>query len=154
EASTPEAILEAKLRAGIQSLDPSLTNPVYGQIATLAGVERGIADLLALDHEGRLHLIELKAGEDPNLPVQALDYWIQVRAHLMRGNFASRGYFPGRQLAPVPPRILLAGPALRFHPANEAVLRYFAPDIPVERIGFSETWREEIRVVLRERLHG
>jgi hypothetical protein len=154
EASTPEAILEAKLRAGIQSLDPSLTNPVYGQIATLAGVERGIADLLVLDHEGRLHLIELKAGEDPNLPVQALDYWIQVRAHLMRGNFTARGYFPGRQLAPAPPRILLAGPALRFHPANEAVLRYFAPDIPVERIGFSETWREEIRVVLRERLHG
>ena len=37
-------------------------------------------DLLTLDRNGRLTVIELKADEDLHLPLQALDYWIRVRA--------------------------------------------------------------------------
>ena len=52
-----------------------------------AGVERGILDLLAVDHTGRLAIVELKASADLQLPLQALDYWIRVKWHLDRGEF-------------------------------------------------------------------
>ena len=37
-------------------------------------------DLLTLDRNARLVVLELKADEDLHLPLQALDYWIRVRA--------------------------------------------------------------------------
>jgi hypothetical protein len=104
---------------------------------------------LAVDHDGRLAVIELKASEDVHLPLQALDYWMRVQWHLERGEFTSSGYFPGRLLHPEPPRLLLVSPALDFHPSNEWVLRYFSPRIPVERIGVGLEWRKELKVMFR-----
>ena len=43
-------------------------------------------------------------------------------------------------------------PALRIHPANEHVLRYFSPQIEWELIALSEHWRQELKVVFRK--HG
>jgi len=53
---------------------------VYSQVPTLSSGDRGMLDLLAGDRIGRLCVIELKADEDLQLPMQALDYWIRVRA--------------------------------------------------------------------------
>jgi len=69
-------------------------------------------DLLACDRRGRLAVIEIKAAADLQLPLQALDYWLRVKWHLDRGEFASKGYFPGVELRPDPPRLLLIAPAL------------------------------------------
>jgi hypothetical protein len=124
---------------------------LYGQVPAFTAGDRDVIDLLASDGSGRLTVVELKASEDIQLPMQALDYWMRVRWHAERGEFSPNGYFPGRELRRDPPRLLLVGPALDFHPANEAVLRYFDPRIEVERIGVGLEWRRDLKVMFR---HG
>jgi hypothetical protein len=146
----PEAWLESQVRSQIQEIDASLLPaPVYGQVPAFASADRGVLDLLAVDHRGRLAVIELKASEDVHLPLQALDYWMRVQWHLERREFQANGYFPGRELLCEPPRLLLVSPALDIHPSNERVLRYFSPRIPVERIGVGLEWRKELKVMYR-----
>jgi hypothetical protein len=146
----PEAWLESQARAQIETLDASLLrDPIYGQVPAFAGGERGILDLLAVDHTGRLAVVELKASADLQLPLQALDYWIRVKWHLDRGEFASHGYFPGIELRPDPPRLLLVSPSLEFHPSSETILHYFAPAVAVERIGLAVEWRKGLQVMFR-----
>lgn len=151
----PEAELEAVVRAGIQRLDGTLLeSPVYNQAPEMASGHRGILDLLAVDFQGRLAIIELKASEDLHLPLQALDYWMRVKWHLERGDFARAGYFPGIAVRPEPPRLLLAAPASNFHPTNETILRYFSPEVTVERIGLGLEWRRELKVAFRQCCYG
>ncbi len=146
----PEAWLESQARAQIERIDASLARaPIYGQVPAFAGGERGILDLLAVDYTGRLAVVELKASADLQLPLQALDYWIRVKWHLDRGEFRSCGYFPGVELRPEPPRLLLVSPALEFHPTSETILDYYSPEIDVERIGLGLEWRKGIQVVFR-----
>jgi hypothetical protein len=146
----PEAWLEAVVRSQLHLIEPTLhTRPLYGQTPTFAAGDRGLIDLLACDLNGRLAVIELKATADIQLPLQALDYWLRVKWHLDRGDFSAKGYFPGVQLRPDPPRLLLIAPALEFHPTSENILRFFAPDICVERIGVSAGWRKELRILFR-----
>ena len=161
----PERWLEAELRAGIQELLPGLrADLLYTQVPALSTGDRGLLDLLTLDRNGRLAILELKADEDLHLPLQALDYWIRVRAlndgrQTAHGNdggrplsaFERQGYFPGAEVSPLPPRLLLAAPALRIHPANEPVLRYFSPQVEWELIAVTEHWRRELKVVFRKR---
>jgi hypothetical protein len=147
---SPEAWLESQARANLAVLDASLLPaPVYDQVPAFAGGERGLMDLVAADSRGRLAVIELKATADLHLPLQALDYWIRVKWHLDRGEFATRGYFPGLTLSAEPPRLLLVAPALEFHPTTETILSFFDPKIEVERIGVGEDWRSELRVMFR-----
>jgi hypothetical protein len=94
-------------------------------------------------------VIELKATADLHLPLQALDYWVRVKWHLDRGEFASFGYFPGVELRSDPPRLLLISPSLEFHPTTETILGYFSPLIDVERIGVGVEWRKGLRVMFR-----
>ena len=148
----PEAWLESQARAQIDLLDATLRRePVYGQVPAFAGGERGVLDLLAIDADGRLAILELKASADLHLPMQALDYWIRVKWHLDRGEFSSRGYFPGIEVRSDPPRLLLVSPSLEFHPVTETLLGYFSPLVDVERIGLALEWRKRLRVMFRLR---
>jgi len=161
----PEHWLEARLRAGIAELLPGLRGDLlYTQVPALSVGDRGLLDLLTLDRSGRLAVLELKANEDLHLPLQALDYWIRVRAlnddrKAAEGNgggrllsaFERQGYFAGAEVSPLAPRLLLAAPALRIHPANEPVLRYFSPQVEWELIAVTEHWRRELKVVFRKR---
>jgi len=147
----PEAWLESQVRAGIETLDASLLpRPLYGQVPQFAAGERGILDILAVDRDGRLAIVEVKASQDVHLPMQALDYWMRVKWHLERGEFRGRGYFPGVELRSDPPRLLLVAPALDFHPTNETLLRYLSPEVEVERLGVGIQWRQELRVMFRD----
>ena len=107
-------------------------------------------------------MIELKANEDLHLPLQALDYWIRVRAlnedrrssstsAVPLSAFERQGYFSGAEVSPLAPRLILLAPALRIHPANEPVLRYFSPEIDWEFLALGEHWRRELKVVFRKR---
>lgn len=146
----PEAWLESQVRRSLESIDARLQpEPVYSHVPALAGVDRGIIDLLAMDYAGRLAVIELKATADVHLPLQALDYWMRVAWHLERNEFRARGYFPGRDLSPLAPRLLLVAPALEFHPTTEILLRALSPQIPIERVGLAADWRRRLRVVFR-----
>lgn len=151
----PERWLEAQLRAGIAELLPGLRGDLlYTQVPALSVGDRGMLDLLTLDRNGRLTILELKADVDLHLPLQALDYWIRVRAlnnerKPIAGKedgrplsaFERQGYFPGAEVSPLAPRLLLEAPALRIHPANETVLRYLSPQVEWELIALTEHWR-------------
>ena len=145
-----ELWLESQVRAHLEQIDASLLpSPIYGQSPTFAAGERGIIDLLAAGCDGRLSILELKASQDVHLPLQALDYWMRVNWHLERNEFEPAGYFPGIRLRKEPPRIILVAPALDFHPSNECVLRYFSPDIAVERVGVGACWQRELKIMFR-----
>lgn len=151
-AGGSEACLESRVRAKLTEIDADLLpNPVYGQVPAVLGIDRGVIDLLAVTASGRLAAIEIKASEDANLPLQALDYWLRVKWHLDRDEFATNGYFPGIRLRRDAPRMLLVAPALDWHPTTETILRYFSPEVEVERYGISMGWQRNLKVVFRAR---
>lgn len=159
----PERWLEARLRAELAELLPGLRGDLLcSQVPAISVGDRGMLDLLTLDRVGRLTVIELKADEDLHLPLQALDYWIRVRAinadrqpaspgGRAISAFERQGYFAGTEVSDLEPRLLLAAPALRIHPANEPVLRYFSPAVEWELLALGEHWRRELQVVFRKR---
>lgn len=158
----PERWLESRLRKAIPELSPGLrADLMVSQVPALSSGDRGMLDLLTLDRDGRLTVIEIKANEDLHLPLQALDYWIRVRAlnddrkpdsaGRTLSAFERAGYFAGAEVSPLPPRLVLAAPALRIHPANETVLRYLSPEIDWELIALGEQWRQDLKVVFRKR---
>ncbi len=159
----PERWLESEFRTGLAELLPMLRGePVYSQVPALSCGDRGMLDLLAVDRNGHLCVIELKADEDLQLPMQALDYWIRVRAlnadrqrtpmsDRLLSAFERAGYFAGTELSDLPPRLILAAPALRIHPANMPVLRYLSPEVDWEFIALGEQWRHELKIVFRKR---
>jgi hypothetical protein len=159
----PERWLETEMRAHLGRVFPGLRSDLlYAQVPALQTGERGMLDLLTLDGQGRLAVLELKADEDLHLPLQALDYWIRVRAlnadrKAGAGGareisaFERAGYFEGAEVSPLAPRLLLAAPALRIHPANETVLRYLSPQVEWELVALGEQWRREMKVVFRKR---
>jgi hypothetical protein len=159
----PERWLDSRLRNHIAEILPNLRGDLlYSQVPALSSGDRGMLDLLTLDRNGRLAVIELKADEDLHLPLQALDYWIRVRAlnadrQSAAGHpqplsaFERQGYFAGAEVSSQPPRLLLAAPALRIHPANEPVLRYISSQVEWELIALSEHWRRDLKIVFRKR---
>lgn len=150
----PESWLESQVRAQLPEVDATLSgDPLYGQVPAFAAGNRGVIDLLAADSGGRLAVLELKASEDIHLPLQALDYWIRVKWHLDRGDFARHGYFPGVQIRTEAPRLLLVAPALEFHPTNERVLRFFDRQVEVARLGLGVEWQKQVKVVHRVQSH-
>ena len=157
----PERWLESRIRMHLEAFLPALCRDfLYSQVPAIGAGERGMLDLLTLDREGRLTVIEVKADEDMQLPLQGLDYWIRVRALNAErqrmgtreiGAFEQAGYFAETQVASRPPKLLLVAPALRIHPSNEIVLRYLSPQVEWELVAVSEHWRRELKVVFRKR---
>jgi len=150
--AAPERWLESLARHDIATLDGALRpEPLYCQVPAVAGSDRGIIDLLGVDHAGRLAILELKASQDLHLPLQGLDYWMRVKWHLDRGEFRTRGYFRGIELRADPPRLVLVSPVFDFHPTTETILRYFSSSVEVERVGLGSDWRRRLQVVFRAR---
>ncbi|MFZ0213777.1 MAG: hypothetical protein WBE20_12100 [Candidatus Acidiferrales bacterium] len=149
--AAPEHWLEAVVRADPSRLDAQLdARHFYSQVPALAAGDRGVIDLLGVTRHGRLVVIELKASEDLQLPLQAVDYWLRVRRHLVEGDFQRYGYFSGVEFKQDAPLVWLVAPSLRFHPANEVISRHLSPEMQVTRIGLNENWRRGVRVVFRQ----
>ena len=108
-------------------------------------------DVLAATRDGRLAVVELKADEDIHLPLQGLDYWARVEWHHARGEFSRFGYFPGAELAPGPPLLILVAPAFHIHPTTDSLLRFLAPEIEWTLAAIDEHWRDQVRVLFRKR---
>jgi hypothetical protein len=156
----PEAWLEAILRQDVSRIEPSLRSSIlYSQVPAFAGRDRGMLDLLTVTQGARLAVLELKADEDLQFPLQGLDYWIRV--HWLNqqrggqdgagGELERSGYFPGIALLAQAPLLYYVAPALRVHPSMETVLRHFAPSIDWRLIAINEAWRTEPKVVFRKR---
>jgi hypothetical protein len=43
----------------------------------------------------------------------------------------------------------LIAPAIAFHPTTDTLLRYFSPEVRVERIGINLDWQQGLKVVMR-----
>ena len=149
--AAPERWLEALALADATRLDAQL-NPahLYSQVPALAAGDRGVLDLLGVTWRGRLVVIELKASEDIQLLIQAVDYWLRVRRHQREGDFQQFGYFSGVKLDPQPPLVWLVAPGLRFHSATDTLLKYLSPELHVTRIGLNENWRRGLKIVFRQ----
>jgi hypothetical protein len=149
--AAPERWLETLVLADPSRIEATLDPAhLYSQVPALEAGDRGVLDLLGITRRGRLVVIELKASEDIQLPLQAVDYWLRVRRHQGQGDFERFGYFAGKQLDPAPPLVWLVAPGLRFHPSADILLKYLAPEIRVTRIGINENWRRGVKVVLRQ----
>jgi hypothetical protein len=129
------------------SLDP---DHVYEQVFAQVAGQHGILDLLCVTRNRRLAILELKATENVDLPLQAADYWSRIRWHQSQGDFARYGYFPGLNLHSAPPLVYLIAPALRFHPTTDVLQRYLSRDIELIRVGLAESWRRGLRVMFRQ----
>ncbi len=152
-----EAWLESILRRDITKLDPGLiVAPLHAQFRTSHGGPTGARpiDLLALRHDGRLVVIELKATEDREHVFQGVDYWRRVEAHRRRGHIAAAKLFGKREIRNESPLVYLVAPTLRFHPSFRTLARTIAPDIEIYRFDINEDWRSEVRVVRRELVNG
>ena len=148
----PECWLESLVAGNIAALDGRLRPDfVYAQVPAFAAADRAMIDFLATTREARLAVIELKADEDIHLPLQGVDYWSRVAWHQSRGELAQFGYFPGSEISPQKPLLMLVAPALHVHPTTDTILRYLSPEIDWEVLGIDEHWREEIKVVFRKR---
>ncbi len=146
----PEGWLESMVRQAPRLIDPMLmAAPMYGQVPIFESRERGVVDLLGVEHTGRLVVLELKTDADLQLPFQALDYWVRVRKHLHAGDFERLGYFPGVTLLRQDPRIVLVAPSLEFHSTSEALIGAIAPQIEIARVGLAADWRRELRPMFR-----
>jgi len=147
----PERWLESLVFKNVSAVDSSLDPAhVYSQVPAFSASDRAMIDVLTCTRDARLAVLELKADEDMHLPLQGLDYWARVHWHHSRGEFQQYGYFPGLQLSPRPPLLMLIAPSLRVHPATDTVLRYFSPAIEWSLIGVDERWREGIKVIYRK----
>jgi len=129
------------------ALDPAR---VYEQVFAQVAGQHGILDLLCVTRTRRLAIVELKATENLDLPLQAADYWSRIRWHQQQGELARCGYFPGLELQPEPPLVYLVAPALRFHPTTDVLQRYLSPEMEVIRVGLGESWRRGLRVMFRQ----
>ncbi|MFN2497736.1 MAG: hypothetical protein ABR557_01460 [Pyrinomonadaceae bacterium] len=150
-----EAWLESLLRRDITKLDPGLiVAPLHAQFRTARGGTISVRpiDLLALRHDGRLAVIELKVSEDREHVLQGVDYWQRVEAHRRRGHITRAKLFGDRRITNEPPLIYLVAPTLRVHPAFNTLARSIAPDIEIYRFDINEDWRAGVRVMRRLRV--
>ncbi len=146
-ATFPERWFETAVRSNITAIHPQLLgDPVHSQVLSFAAQNRDLIDLLGVTCSGQLVVLELKASEDIHLPLQALDYWMRIRWHAERAEL--QHLFPGIPLGKRPPKLLLVAPGMAFHPACTSILRHFAPEIEVERVGVNTEWHKRFQIVL------
>jgi hypothetical protein len=159
----PERWLESVLVDDIARVDPAFVpEHVYPQVPAFSGpanpaLSRGVIDILGVIRDGssrshRLAVVELKLDEDPNLPLQGLDYWLRVKWLQDRDQFRQFGYFTGLEPSAAPPVLYLVCPAFRFHSTTDRLLRYFHPSIRLVKVGINQRWREGVKVLFRRTL--
>jgi hypothetical protein len=146
-----ERWLESNLLANIGKLIPSIDiRHIYPQVPSFVGEDRNIIDLLTVTADGRLVVIEIKASADPDLPFQALDYWIAVERHRKALDFQTKGYFAGRRLRDEPALLVLVAPLLTYHKTAGRMIATLPPEVPLMEIGINQTWKREIKILRRK----
>ncbi|MDQ3799551.1 MAG: hypothetical protein M3384_08880 [Acidobacteriota bacterium] len=146
----PESWLEAILRKNIRLLDANLIlSPLYQQFRA----ERDKIDLLALRRDGRLVVIELKVAPDRAAVFQAADYWRKIELQRRSGNLQRAKIFgEAAKIADAPALVYLVAPALSFHREQSFLARAITPEIEIYRFDLNENWRENLKVLSREKL--
>jgi hypothetical protein len=146
-----ERWLQSKLIGAIRQVIPSIdSRHIYPQVPSFIGGERNIIDLLSVTVDGRLVVIEIKASPDPDLPFQALDYWIAVERHRKAGDFLAKGYFAAMTLRDEPTLLVLLAPLLEYHKTASRLIATLPKEVPLLEIGINQSWKQEIKVLRRK----
>lgn len=146
-----ERWLESNLIGQVCRVFPSIdVRHIYPQVPSFVGEDRNIIDLLTVTTDGRLVVIEIKASADPDLPFQALDYWIAVERHRKAGDFLTKGYFGGCTLRDEPAVLVLVAPLLAYHKTVGRLVAALPKHIPLMEIGINQTWKREIKILRRK----
>ena len=148
-----EAWLESNLISQLRDVLPVRQDHVYPQVPSFGGTsgdERKIIDLLTVTDSGRLVVIEIKAASDPDLPMQALDYWLAVERHRKNRDFEANGYFTGIAIADEPALLVLVAPLLLFHRTMDRLLAMLPATLPWLQIGVNQTWKRRIKILRRK----
>jgi hypothetical protein len=145
-----EAWLESNLIARIRDVLPLRQDAIYPQVPSFRGEERKIIDLLTVTDDGRLVVIEIKASPDPDLPFQALDYWLAVERHRKAGDFEANGYFRNIRVRNEPAILVMVAPLLSFHRSLERLLGILPLTLPLLQVGINQSWKREIKVLRRK----
>jgi hypothetical protein len=152
----PEAWLESILRRDITRLDPGLRlAPLHAQFRAAQTKTAGSrpVDLLALRHDGRLAVIELKVSEDREHVLQGADYWRRVETYRRQGAITRARLFDDARISDEPPLVYLVAPALSFHRSFRRLAQALRTEIELYRFDLNEDWREGVRVIRRERVN-
>ena len=145
-----ERWLESNLIAEIHQVLPSVdVRHIYPQVPSFGSEERNIIDLLTMTTAGRLVVIEIKASADPDLPFQALDYWIAVERHRKAGDFLKKGYFEGCLLKDEPALLVLVAPLLAYHKTLGRMIEILPRQVPLMEIGINQSWKRQIKILRR-----
>lgn len=148
-----EAWLESLLRRDISRLDPGLIiAPLHAQFrAASESKTRGTrpVDLLALRHDGRLVVIELKTSEDREHIFQGVDYWRQIESHRRAGNITQAKLFNDKEISDETPLVYLAAPLLSFHRKFQTLAKMIDPQIEIYRFDLNEDWRFGVKTSRR-----
>jgi hypothetical protein len=145
-----ERWLEALILEDVPRLFPEMApQSVYSQIPVYLGKDPGRIDVLGADRHGTLIVMELKVTADPDLPLQALDYWGRVIRHNQNGDFERRGYFSEIRLNRQNPKIYLISPIFSFHNSTESLLRYLDRNLEICKISINDDWRFGVRIMRR-----
>ena len=145
-----EAWLESNLIGQLRDVLPVREDHVYPQVPSFSADERKIIDLLTITDSGRLVVIEIKAAADPDLPLQALDYWLAVERHRRAGDFEANGYFKGIQVLNEPALLVLVAPLLVFHRTLGRMIGVLPDGLPLIQIGINQSWKRKIKVLRRK----
>jgi hypothetical protein len=145
-----ERWLESNLLGDIGRILPVRAKAVYPQVPSFVGEERNIIDLLGITDNGRLVVIEIKASADPDLPLQALDYWLAVERHRKAGDFERAGYFRGFRINDQPALLVMIAPMLAFHRTFDDLMAVFPKTVAFAQIGINQSWKREIKVLRRK----
>lgn len=146
-----ERWLEEIMLSQIDRLDPGLDPRfTYSQVPAYQGDQRAVVDLLGINHKGRLVVIELKVDRDPDLLMQALDYWDRVHRHNLNNDFGQRGYFEGVKLSKEKPLLYLVAPVLGFDRRIDEQGEMVDGSVEIFKISVGRNWRQKLTVVRRE----
>jgi hypothetical protein len=148
-----ERWLESNIVGDVGTLLPSVDPAhIYPQVPSFIGEERNIIDLLTVTTSGRLVVMEIKVSADPDLPFQALDYWLAVERHRKLRDFQRKGYFNGVMLKDEPALLVLVAPLLAYHKTFGRLVSFFPPAVPLLQIGLNQGWKKEMKVLRRKGL--
>ena len=109
-----------------------------------------VQDWIERERPDAVCLQEIKASADPDLPFQALDYWMAVERHRKAGDFEANGYFKEVSLQNVPALLVMIAPLLSFHRSLDRVSDYLPAGVPLMQIGINQGWKSEIKVLRRK----
>lgn len=145
-----ERWLESNLIRQIRDVLPVRTEYIYPQVPSFVGQDRNIIDLLTITEGGRLVVVEVKASADPDLPFQALDYWLAVERHRKAGDFQAKGYFLGLEIRDEPALLVVVAPLLAFHRTLDSLVEMLPLDLPLLQIGINQSWKRDIKILRRK----